>query len=132
MKKLLSLVFALSVLAAAAVNFTGCASMEAHSTESLLSAAGFRTVTPATPPQMKLYNALPPFEVQRMTRKGKVFYAYADKTNAVIYLGGEAAYQRYKQLGLQKSIAEDQLMAAEMNEESAMDWDTWGGWGVWD
>jgi hypothetical protein len=28
-------------------------------------------------------------------------------------------------------LANDNLQAAEMNEDAAMSWDTWGGWGAW-
>jgi hypothetical protein len=126
--------FPLSLLLIAAVlGFTGCASLEAPNTESLLTAAGFKTKTPSTPRQTAFYNNLPDFKLQRSTIKGQVVYTYADKKNVVVYFGGEKAYQRYKQLALKQEIAEDQLSAAEMNEDASMDWDGWGPWGsFWD
>jgi hypothetical protein len=121
------------LVAAAAALLTGCASWGSTSTESMLSAAGFHTQTPSTPKQWKLYNNMAAFQVERYVVKGKPLYAYADKTNQVIYLGGEDAYQRYKQLGFQKKIADDQLAAAELNEEASMDWSTWGPMGgIWE
>ena len=116
----------LAMVAAFVLGFTGCASLNAPSEESQLSAAGFRTQTPSTPKQLALYNSLPAFHVERHVAKGHVFYVYADKKNEVVYFGDEKAYQRYRQLGVQESIADDQLLAAEMNEESAMDWGAWG------
>lgn len=132
MKSLKLLPFFL-VLATAILGFTGCASLEAPNTESLLSAAGFKTKTPTTPKQIAFYNNLSVFELQRHVVKGHVIYTYADKKNSVIYFGDEKAYQRYKQLALKQEIAEDQLSAAEMDEEASMDWGGWGPWGTfWD
>jgi len=123
----------LPVLAALIVFAAGCASMEAPNTESLLSAAGFVTKTPATPKQQAFYSALPPFELQRETVKGHVTYAYADKTQGIVYFGNQRAYQRYQQLSLKQQVAEDDLAASEMEEDAALDWDSWGPWGgFWD
>jgi hypothetical protein len=118
------------IMAAAAAGLAGCASMEASNKESLLSAAGFRTRTPSTPAQVALYDRMTPYKVERRVSKGKVLYAFADKKNRVVYIGGEKEYQRYKQLGLQQSIAQNELEAAQINEEAAMGWD-WGPWGIW-
>jgi hypothetical protein len=118
------------IMAAVAAGLAGCASMEASNKESLLSAAGFRTRTPSTPAQVALYDRMTPYKVERRVIKGKVLYAFADKKNRVVYIGGEKEYQRYKQLGLQQSIAQNELEAAQINEEAAMGWD-WGPWGIW-
>jgi hypothetical protein len=84
--------------------FNGCASWDASSQESLLSAAGFKTRTPSTPQQEAMFARMAPYTVERRERHGKILYAYADKNQHVVYIGGEAEYQRYKQLGVQKSI----------------------------
>lgn len=125
--KLLPLLAALIALAA------GCASWNAPNTEALLSAAGFVTKTPSTPKQQAFYDALPPFDIQRDTIKGNVIYVYADKTAGIVYFGNQQAYQKYQQLSLKQQVAEDQLSAAEMEEDAALDWSTWGPWdGFWD
>ncbi|MDB6111104.1 MAG: hypothetical protein JWR69_2854, partial [Pedosphaera sp.] len=103
-----SLLLALTV---AALGWSGCASTKQRNTESLLSAAGFRTLTPSTPQQQASYAALPPFKVQRHEANGRVVYAYADKKAGLLYVGGENEYQRYKQLGQQQKIADEQLQA---------------------
>lgn len=113
----------------AAIGFTGCASLEAPNTESLLSAAGFKTKTPSTPRQIAFYNNLATFKLQRHAIKGQVVYTYADKKNQLVYFGDEKAYQHYKRLALKQEIAEDQIDAAEMNQDTALDWDGWGPWG---
>src|ERR1700755_1630977 len=69
------------VLAAAigTILFTGCAGVGSANTTSLLTAAGFRARTPQTPKQQQMYAALPPYQVQRATVKGQVFYVYKDE-----------------------------------------------------
>jgi hypothetical protein len=112
---------------------SGCASYDAQNKESLLIAAGFRTRTPSTAKQQVMFNRMVPYKLERRIRNGKVLYAYADKQQNIVYIGGETEYQQYKQLALQKSIAEDQLEAAQINEETSLyDWGPyWGPWNVW-
>jgi hypothetical protein len=114
--------------------FAGCASYDAQNKESLLIAAGFRTRTPTTETQQAMFSRMTPYKLERRIRNGKVLYAFADKQQNVVYIGGEPEYQQYKQLALQKSIAEDQLQAAQINEETSLynDWGPyWGPWNVW-
>jgi hypothetical protein len=111
----------------------GCTSYEAQNKETLLSAAGFRTRTPTTAAQQAMFNRMTPYKVERRVRNGKVLYAYADKARNLCYIGGEAEFQRYKQLGLQQSIADQNLQAAEINEEASI-YDfgpSWGPWNAW-
>ena len=112
----------------------GCASYEAQNKESLLIAAGFKTRTPSTDQQQAMFNRMTPYKLERRVRNGKVLYAYADKDKNVAYIGGEDEYQRYKQLALQQSIAQDQLEAAQINEEASIyaGWGPyWGPWNPW-
>jgi hypothetical protein len=109
------------------VVFAGCASLDAPNQKSLLTASGFRVRTPETAQQRELYAVAPPYRVQRLTVKGKTYYAYKDEKQGVAYVGGEAEYQRYQQLAIQQRIARDQYMAAEMNQQMAWNW--YGAWG---
>jgi hypothetical protein len=116
--------------------FDGCASWDAASQESLLSAAGFKSRTPSTAAQQAMFARMTPYTVERRERNGKVLYAYADKQKNLVYIGGEAEYQQYKQLGLQKSIADSQLQAAQINEDATLYnqayWGPyWGPWSPW-
>jgi hypothetical protein len=120
------IVIFLSTLAGA-IFLTGCASMTSANTESLLTAAGFRARTPQTAKQQQIYAALPPYQVERATVKGKVFYVYKDEKAGVAYVGREQEYQRYQQLAIQQQIAQNQIMAAEMEQQAALDW--YGGFG---
>src|SRR5215475_338807 len=98
----------------------GCAEMESANTTSLLSAAGFRARTPETPKQQEVYAALPPYQVERATVKGKgVFYVYKDEKAGVAYVGREQEYQQYQQLAIQQQIAQNQYMAAQMQADAA-------------
>jgi hypothetical protein len=110
-----------------AILIAGCASMTSANTESLLTAAGFRARTPQTPKQQQIYAALPPYKVQRATVKGQVFYVYKDEKAGFAYVGREAEYQRYQQLAIQQQMAQNQIAAAEMEQQAALDW--YGGFG---
>jgi hypothetical protein len=121
----------LTLLAVVALGFAGCATEEAHHKESLLSAAGFRSMTPTTASQQSIYSSMPPYKMQRFEQNGKVNYAFVDKKAGVVYVGSENEYQRYKQLGVQQNIANEQLEAAQMNQDIAMNWGAWGPMGAW-
>ena len=113
--------------AATALFITGCAQMQSANTTSLLSAAGFRARTPQTPTQQQIYVALPPYQVERATVKGKgVFYVYKDEKAGLAYIGREQEYQRYQQLAIGQQIAQDQYMAAELERDAAWRW--YGAW----
>lgn len=117
------------ILVAAGLVAGGCASTR-HDTESMLSAAGFRAMTP-TVQQQSSYAALPPYRLQRHDLTGKLFYAYKDPKAGVVYVGNEGNYQRYQQLAYQQRIVNQELAAAEMNQDAAMNWGLWGPPGEW-
>lgn len=121
MKELRRLLAFVLLLAAGPV-FTGCASMGASSTEPLLSAAGFRVKTPENARQREIYAELPPYKLQRGTYQGKTFYAYKDEKQGVAYVGGEAEYQKYQELAVQRRIARENYEAAQMNQTMAYRW----------
>ncbi len=111
-----------SLAAGVLLVITGCASMDASNQESLLVAAGFRARTPQTPKQHELYDAAPAYKVEHASLNGKSFYAYKYESKGVAYIGGEAEYQRYKQLAIAQRIARDYYTAAEMNRQAAWGW----------
>ena len=120
-------VFFIFVAAATALLATGCAGVGSGNTTALLSAAGFRARTPQTPKQQQIYAALPPYQVERATVKGHVFYVYKDEKAGIAYIGREQEYQRYQQLAVQQQIAQNYYMAAEMDRAAAWGW--YGAWG---
>jgi hypothetical protein len=104
----------------------GCAAHHSQQTEDLLSAAGFNVVIASTPQQLQHLATLPPYKTIRIQRNGKVRFVYADPARKLIYVGGEFAYTRYKDLRLAKNVAEQDLQDAKFNAERAAEWDVWG------
>ena len=108
----------------------GCASTQ--STENSLVAAGFKVITPSNATQTAKLKALPANKVTLVKKGGKTYYVFPDVPNNQAYVGGPKQYQVYQQNRQAAKIAEDNAMAAEMNEEAAteMQWGAWGGWGA--
>src|SRR5262245_1348362 len=100
---------------------------DARQTESVLSAAGFQRRPADTPERIAHLKTLRPLKLVPHMKDGRLLYVYADPKNCgCLYVGDEAAYERYHQLALQKQIAQEQLMTAQMNEDAAMNWGLWG------
>ena len=125
----------LFLLMGLSLTLTACAALqnqEAMDTERLLSAAGFRIRLADTPEKLDHLKSLTQRKLVQHERNGRVYYIYADARHCkCLYAGNEEAYQRYQKLALDKQIAEDRRMAAEMNEDAAMNWGLWGPWGPW-
>lgn len=111
----------------------GCATMQkqkAEKTEQLLAAAGFHMQLADTPEKVAHLNKLPQHKLFPQERDGKIYYVYADAISCqCLYVGNQANYQEFEKLAVQERIAEDQQIAAEMDENAAMDWSMWGPWG---
>jgi hypothetical protein len=131
-KKFIS-TFSILIAAAGALSFlTSCAEMEATNTKSLLTSAGFRTVTPTTKLQKEIWAQMPANHVERISYKGKTVYAYKDEQAGIAYVGHEAEYQRYKNLCIQQRIAQDYYMAYSMDPYYGHRWyGAWGYRGMW-
>jgi hypothetical protein len=127
LKKFISQLAILFTAVATVLFFVGCAEMEATNTKSLLSAAGFHTVTPTTPLQNEVYAHLTAYHVQRVTLKNKTIYAFKDEQAGIAYVGHEAEYQRYVNLCVQQRIAQDYYMAYSMDPYWSHRW--YGAWG---
>jgi hypothetical protein len=109
----------------------GCTSTQTQTQnkENLLIAAGFKVIVPKTAVQQQKLKALPPDKVTLVQKGGKTYYVFPDAANNQAYVGGATQYQAYKQLRLQNKLANENLEAAEMNQDASMEWGTWGGWG---
>src|SRR4029077_7378113 len=105
----LGIYLSLFLTIAAVAGFPGCAGTQVQNKESLLIAAGFHTRTPSTQEQRAMYNQMTPYKLERNTPKGKALYTYADKQKGIVYIGGDKAYERYKQLRSQQSNAQNEL-----------------------
>ena len=102
----------------------GCATT--NSNADLLTAAGFRRMPADTPAKQELLKTLTPGRLTLITWKGKQFYVQPDVPNNQAYVGTPAEYQAYQQLRLAKQLSNDNLMAAQMNQNAMMGWGAWG------
>jgi hypothetical protein len=125
------IIAALPVMAVSLLALPGCATMETANTKSLLMQAGFRVRTPDTPKHKEIYALLTPYQMQKATVNGKVFYVYKDEKEGVAYVGREAEYQRYHDLAVAQKIRQDYYMAVEMQRSYAYRWYGWGPHGIW-
>ena len=75
---------------------------------------------------------LTPLTIMPKEKDGNAFFVVADPYACkCLYVGDQKAYDSYQKLALKQEYAEDNLEAAEMNEDAAMDWGMWGPWGAW-
>ena len=126
MKQLLS--YSWIIVAAALLTFVaGCTTTNAPS-ENLLAAAGFQQRTADTPKKQEVLKTLPKNQLTLITWKGKNYYVQPDSTNPnIAWVGSPAEYQTYQQLRLAKQLSNENLMAAQMNQDAMMNWG--GAWG---
>jgi hypothetical protein len=117
-------VFASSIVAA-----FGCALIEKHEAvemERTLAAAGFQIKLADTPEKLAHLQTLTQRRLVPHDRDGEVFYVYADALDCkCLYAGDEKAYQAYQQLAIKQKLAEEQLQAAEENDNAAVNWGMW-------
>jgi hypothetical protein len=110
----------------------GCAAIERHEagqTEQLLAAAGFQMRPADTPAKLADVERQQQHKVVRHERDGEATYVYADAADCkCLYTGDQASYDQFQKLQVQENVAAQEMMAAEMNQEAAMDWETWGPW----
>ncbi|MDS4039579.1 MAG: hypothetical protein RKP20_00160 [Candidatus Competibacter sp.] len=126
--------FILTLMAATlGATLAGCATpppsiqQQAAQQEKLLAAAGFDARPADTPRKMAQLQKLPPYQVLMRFQNQQPVYVYADPQYCqCLYYGNEPAYQTYRRLAIEQNIANEQYMAARMNEDAAMDWGVWG------
>jgi len=121
-----NLIGAIALLALA----VSCTSTQTQNKENLLIAAGFKVIMPKTAAQQQKLQALPADKVTLVQKDGKTYYVFPDAANNQAYVGGPTQYQAYKQLRLANKLANENLEAAEMNQDASMNWGAWGGWGA--
>ena len=127
LKKFLSSVVILFATVAAVLFLVSCAEIEATNTKSLLTQAGFHTVTPTTPLQKEVYGHLTAYRVQRVTVGKRRIYAFKDEEAGIAYVGHEMEYQRYVGLCVQQRVQQDYYMAYSMDPYWSHRW--YGAWG---
>jgi hypothetical protein len=114
------------VLLAVCATVSACAA-QVQNKEDMLAAAGFTMVPANTPQRQASLSSLPPHKFVRQVRNNVVVYTYADPTICdCLYVGNQAAYDRYRENVFVKHIADEQQMTAQIYE---MNWGPWGpGW----
>ncbi|PYJ08370.1 MAG: hypothetical protein DMF06_12915 [Verrucomicrobia bacterium] len=107
---------------------TGCATTTTTASHTdLLTAAGFRLMTADNPKKQEVLNTLPKDQLSVVTYKGKTFYVQPAAAANQAYVGTPKEYQAYQQLRVAKQISNDNLMAAQMNQDAMMGWgNAWG------
>lgn len=117
---------------ALAMALAGCATIEredTEQTEQLLAAAGFDMRPADTPDRVADLQRLPQHKLVRHDRDGTVTYTYADAVDCkCLYSGDEKSYDAFQKLQVQEDIAQQEQMAAAMNQDDGMNWETWGPW----
>ena len=68
-----------------------------------------------------MFKRMTPYKLERNANSGKALYSYADPRKGVVYIGGDKAYQRYRQLALQQSIEEKEVEASYSNYLKTID-----------
>jgi hypothetical protein len=110
----------------------GCAAIERHEanqTEQMLAAAGFEMRTADTPAKLDDLERLQQHKLVRHERDGEVTYVYADAADCkCLYSGDQHSYDEFQKLQVQENVAAQEMMAAEMNQQAAMNWEMWGPW----
>jgi hypothetical protein len=127
---------AVALIAASLLAVAGCASIMgrgAIDTERTLAAAGFQMKLADTPEKLAhLQTLAPQRKLVPHSQDGEMRYVWADaKYCKCLYAGSELAYQRYQKLAIQQKLADEQRDAALANEDAAMNWGMYGGWGPW-
>ncbi len=93
----------------------------AQQMDPMLAAAGFKQYPGDTAQKLQTLQNLPPLKVRRYTAKdGALRFWVSDPYGCqCLYVGNQAAYQRYEAIRIQNRLAEEQQEAAEENLEAS-------------
>ncbi len=125
---------AVIVALAASAALSACASQQqvVAGREDLLAAAGFRLLPANTPGRQAQLAALPPNRFVTQAHGDRVAYLYADPlVCGCLYVGGQAAYDRFRQEQFQQHLATQAEVTAQLNENAGWDWGPWGPGPFW-
>jgi hypothetical protein len=110
------------------VLMSGCTSAQ-QQTENMLATAGFRNVLADTPQRKQLLASLPAGKMSTVLKDGKTWYVFPNQATNSAFVGSQQQYTLYRQLLFAQNISDQNLMAAQMNQQA--NWGAWGGsmWG---
>jgi hypothetical protein len=114
----------------------GCATQAVSQQENMLLAAGFTFKPADTPEKQAFLKTLPAHQFAYQVHNGRNIWFYADPTVCgCLYAGNDAAYQAYRREVFEKRIADQQLQAAQLNQDSVIEGNMalmgWGPYGAW-
>lgn len=113
----------------------GCATIERSTPrgmETELGIAGFKVMAADTAEKQKMLHTLPARTITRIARPDNVYYIYADPDLcACLYVGRQNEYDHLMRLGSERRLADEQLMANEVQQDQAAGWGPVGPWGNW-
>jgi hypothetical protein len=121
----------------------GCASTPSTvKVESLLTAAGFKTVVASTDRQLKQIPTLPAGQVTVISNTGKNWFVYPDLARDRVYVGTQKEYRTYLGLRAQNNLPDVDPQASYYRQDAAMtaataryasvpqwEWDAWPEFG---
>jgi hypothetical protein len=130
----------IAAMIATAILIAGCAGAPpAPRDDSLLVAAGFKTVVATTERQLQQLPALPPGQVTIVTQTGKDWYVYPDVAGKRVYVGTRKEYQAYLKLRAQNNLSDQGIPPSSYKQDSAMTANSaryapppWEGWSEFD
>src|SRR4029450_5810997 len=98
--KSLKHIFLPGIAVACAVLSLGCATTQTstQNREAMLTAAGFKVITPKTAAQKQKLQNLPAGKVTMIQKAGKAYYIFPDPAHNQSYVGGPKQYRQYQQL----------------------------------
>jgi hypothetical protein len=86
-----------------------------------------------TPEKLAKLKALTQRRLVAHPYDGNIRYVYADASGCrCVYAGDQRAYDQYQMRSAHDTVAGPGVMAAEMNEDAAMDWGAWRPWHPYD
>jgi len=97
--------------------------------ESMLKAAGFKTIPANTPERQAHLRSLPADKITQVQGPGVTYYTFPDAKQNMLYVGQEPQYQEYQRLRLEDQEAmQQELNVSRMDEDYAW-WGVAGPWG---
>jgi hypothetical protein len=118
----------LSTFLALLILVAGCTTTK--NTGNMLSASGFKLIVASTPQQEQKLKSLPPDKITLVQRNGKTYFVFPDKAHDRIYLGTQREYQNYQQMLLDKKIAAQNRVDADMASADGSGWEQWSDWEI--
>ncbi len=88
--------------------------------ESLLLAAGFKTVVASTDKQLQQIPTLPAGQVSVVSQTGRNYFVYPDLAHNRIYVGTDKEYRAYMNLRAQNNMPTANPQGSYMQQDAAM------------